>query len=200
MKYLQQVVEGRDLTVSEAEALLGEVFNGATDAQIGALLVALKMKGEAVSEIAGLARAMRAQGVRISPRVPGPLVDTCGTGGDGSNTINVSTCAAIVAASSGAFVAKHGNSAATSASGSPTVRACMGGDVAPADRRRGAWRRDNSPCFGGWETTGWNRTDQGVPQPAGTPHEHGTRPDQNHSPLPRRAAASGGKHRLRQRG
>lgn len=135
MKYLQQVVEGRDLTVSEAEALLGEVFNGATDAQIGALLVALKMKGEAVSEIAGLARAMRAQGVRISPRVPGPLVDTCGTGGDGSNTINVSTCAAIVAASSGAFVAKHGNYAVSSACGSANVLAELGVEVAPGPER-----------------------------------------------------------------
>ncbi|AET65337.1 anthranilate phosphoribosyltransferase [Methanothrix harundinacea] len=135
MKHLQQVLEGRDLSVSEAEALLGEVFNGATDAQIGALLVALKMKGEAVSEIAGLARAMRAGGVRIRPRVPGPLVDTCGTGGDGTNTINVSTAAAIVAASSGAFVAKHGNYAVSSACGSANVLAELGVEVAPGPER-----------------------------------------------------------------
>jgi anthranilate phosphoribosyltransferase len=135
VKNLQQVLEGRDLTVSEAEALLGEVFNGATDAQIGALLVALKMKGEAVSEIAGLARAMRAGGVRIRPRVPGPLVDTCGTGGDGTNTINVSTAAAIVAASSGAFVAKHGNYAVSSACGSANVLSELGVEVAPGPER-----------------------------------------------------------------
>ena len=135
MKYLQQIVEGRDLSVPEAEALLGEVFEGATDGQIGALLVALKMKGESVSEIAGLARAMRSSSVRISPRVSGPLVDTCGTGGDGTNTINVSTAAAIVAASCGAFVAKHGNYAVSSACGSANVLSELGVEVAPGPER-----------------------------------------------------------------
>jgi anthranilate phosphoribosyltransferase len=130
MIYLQQIVEGKDLSVSEAEALLGEVFEGATDAQIGALLIALKMKGESVSEIAGLARAMRASAVRIHPDVAGPLVDTCGTGGDGTNTINVSTAAAIVAASRGAFVAKHGNYAVSSACGSANVLSELGVEVA----------------------------------------------------------------------
>ncbi|HOO52618.1 MAG TPA: anthranilate phosphoribosyltransferase [Methanothrix sp.] len=130
MKYLQQIVEGRDLSVSEAEALLGEVFEGATDAQIGALLIALKMKGESVTEIAGLARAMRSSAIRISPEVAGPLVDTCGTGGDGTNTINVSTAAAIVAASCGAFVAKHGNYAVSSACGSANVLSELGVEVA----------------------------------------------------------------------
>jgi anthranilate phosphoribosyltransferase len=131
MKYLQKIVEGVDLSVSEAEALLAEVFGGATDAQIGALLIALKMKGESVSEIAGLAKAMRASAVRISPRVSGPLVDTCGTGGDGTNTINVSTAAAIIAASCGAFVAKHGNYAVSSACGSANVLSELGVEVAP---------------------------------------------------------------------
>jgi anthranilate phosphoribosyltransferase len=131
MRHLQQIVEGRDLSVSEAEALLGEVFEGATDAQIGALLIALKMKGESVSEIAGLARAMRSSAIRISPRVSGPLIDTCGTGGDETNTINVSTAAAIVAASCGAFVAKHGNYAVSSACGSANVLSELGVEVAP---------------------------------------------------------------------
>jgi anthranilate phosphoribosyltransferase len=131
MKYLQQIVEGKDLSVSEAEALLAEIFEGATDAQIGALLIALKMKGESVSEIAGLAKAMRSSAVRIHPEVDGPLVDTCGTGGDGTNTINVSTAAAIVAASSGAFVAKHGNYAVSSACGSANVLSELGVEVAP---------------------------------------------------------------------
>jgi anthranilate phosphoribosyltransferase len=135
MRHLQQIVEGRDLSVSEAEALLGEVFERATDAQIGALLIALKTKGESVSEIAGLAKAMRASSVRISPRVSGPLVDTCGTGGDGTNTINVSTAAAIVAASSGAFVAKHGNYAVSSACGSANVLSELGVEVAPEPQR-----------------------------------------------------------------
>jgi anthranilate phosphoribosyltransferase len=131
MKYLQQIVEGKDLSVSEAEALLAEIFEGATDAQIGALLIALKMKGESVSEIAGLAKAMRSSAVRIHPEVDGPLVDNCGTGGDGTNTINVSTAAAIVAASSGAFVAKHGNYAVSSACGSANVLSELGVEVAP---------------------------------------------------------------------
>ena len=135
MKYLQQIVEGRDLSVQEAESLLSEVFEGATDGEIGALLVALKMKGESVLEIAGLARAMRSSSVRISPRVPGPLVDTCGTGGDGTNTINVSTAAAIVAASCGAFVAKHGNYAVSSACGSANVLSELGVEVAPGPER-----------------------------------------------------------------
>jgi len=135
MKYLQQIVEGRDLFVSEAEALLREVFEGATDAQIGAILIALKMKGESVSEIAGLARAMRASSVRISPQVSGPLVDTCGTGGDGTNTINVSTAAAIVAASCGVFVAKHGNYAVSSSCGSANVLSELGVEVAPGPER-----------------------------------------------------------------
>ncbi len=135
MRYLQQIVEGRDLSVSEAEALLGEIFRGATDTQIGALLIALKMKGESASEIAGLARAMRSSAIRISPQVSGPLVDTCGTGGDGTNTINVSTAAAIVAASCGAFVAKHGNYAVSSACGSANVLSELGVEVAlPPER------------------------------------------------------------------
>jgi len=129
MKYLQQIVEGKDLSVSEAEALLAEIFEGATDAQIGALLIALKMKGESVSEIAGLAKAMRSSAVRIHPEVAGPLVDVVGTGGDGTNTINVSTAAAIVASSSGAFVAKHGNYAVSSACGSANVLSELGVEV-----------------------------------------------------------------------
>ena len=88
---------------------MGEIFNKATDAQIGALLIALRLKGESVSEIAGLARKMRDSAVRIHPRVNGTLVDTCGTGGDAANTINVSTAAAIVSAACGVPVAKHGN-------------------------------------------------------------------------------------------
>ncbi|MDD4093282.1 MAG: anthranilate phosphoribosyltransferase, partial [Methanothrix sp.] len=109
MSYLQKIVERRDLTLIEAEALMGEIFKSATDAQIGALLVALRMKGESVSEIAGFARKMRDSAVLIHPMVKGVLVDTCGTGGDATNTINVSTAAAIVSAACGVVVAKHGN-------------------------------------------------------------------------------------------
>jgi len=129
--YLQQVVGGQSLAIEEAETLLGEVFTSATDAQIGAMLVALRMKGESVQEIAGLARKMRSSAVRIDPKVEGTLVDTCGTGGDGTNTINVSTGAAIVAASCGVPVAKHGNYAVSSKCGSANVLAELGVNISP---------------------------------------------------------------------
>ena len=131
MNYLQQIVDGRDLSVDEAETLMGEIFNGFTDAQIGALLIALRMKGESASEIAGLAKKMRSSAVRINPRVQGTLVDTCGTGGDASNTINVSTAAAIVTASCGVPVAKHGNYAVSSKCGSANVLAELGINISP---------------------------------------------------------------------
>lgn len=131
MSYLQKIVDGRDLSLEEAEALLGEVFNGSTDAQIGALLIALRMKGESISEIAGFARKMRASAVRISPEVKGTLVDTCGTGGDATNTINVSTAAAIVSASCGIPVAKHGNYAVSSKCGSANVLSELGVNISP---------------------------------------------------------------------
>ena len=131
MSYLQKIVDGRDLSLEEAEALLGEVFNGSTDAQIGALLIALRMKGESVDEIAGFARKMRASAVRISPEVKGTLVDTCGTGGDATNTINVSTAAAIVSASCGIPVAKHGNYAVSSKCGSANVLSELGVNISP---------------------------------------------------------------------
>ncbi len=124
-------MEGRDLGLDEAEALMGEIFEGATDSQIGALLVALRIKGEAVSEIAGMAKKMRCSAIRIEPKVEGPLVDTCGTGGDSSHTINVSTGAAIVAASCGVAIAKHGNYAVSSRSGSANVLDELGVNISP---------------------------------------------------------------------
>jgi anthranilate phosphoribosyltransferase len=131
LNYLQQIVDGKDLTLEEAESLLGEVFTTATDAQIGALLIALRMKGESVSEIAGLARKMRSSAVRINPRASATLVDTCGTGGDASNTINISTAAAIVSAACGVPVAKHGNYAVSSKCGSANVLSELGVNISP---------------------------------------------------------------------
>jgi len=132
LSYLQKIVEGHDLSQEEAEALMGEIFSSATDAQIGALLVALRMKGESISEIAGFAREMRASAVCIRPRVKGTLVDTCGTGGDATNTINVSTAAAIVSAACGVPVAKHGNYAVSSKCGSANVLLELGVNISPA--------------------------------------------------------------------
>ena len=131
LSYLQEIVEGRDLSMEEAEALMGEIFSSATDAQIGALLVALRMKGESIPEIAGFARKMRETAVCIRPQVKGTLVDTCGTGGDASNTINVSTAAAIVSAACGVPVAKHGNYAVSSKCGSANVLLELGVNISP---------------------------------------------------------------------
>jgi anthranilate phosphoribosyltransferase len=115
---IKQLVDGRDLGRDEMAALFGEVMDGkASDVQKSALLVALRMKGETADEITGAAMAMRA---RVTPLDVGRdgLVDTCGTGGDGRGTFNISTVAALVAAGAGALVAKHGNRAVSSACGS----------------------------------------------------------------------------------
>ena len=98
------VNDERDLTEDEAAAVMQEIFTGeATPAQLAAFLVALRMKGEAVDEIAGMARVMREHALQV--KIDGPLLDTCGTGGDAKGTFNVSTAAAFVAAGAGARVA-----------------------------------------------------------------------------------------------
>jgi len=114
------------LTREETEALFGQLMDGAFDAaQQAALLVALAMKGEAASEIAGAAAAMRRRVVPI-PHSRELAVDTCGTGGDGKGTFNVSTAAALVAAAGGAAIAKHGYRSVSSRSGSADVLAALG--------------------------------------------------------------------------
>ena len=120
-EYIQKLIQNQALTSDEAEAAISKIFTDATDAQIAAFLTALKMKGESPAEIAGLARGMKKAANLIKPRVEGTLVDTCGTGGDSTGTINVSTAAAIVTASCGVPVAKHGNYSITSKSGSADV-------------------------------------------------------------------------------
>jgi anthranilate phosphoribosyltransferase len=115
------VAGGRSLTRDEAREVMGVVMRGeATPAQIGGLLVGLRTKGETVDEITGFAEAMREHVLPVRPTRT-PLVDVVGTGGDGAGTFNISTAAAIVAAASGAAVAKHGNRAASSACGSADV-------------------------------------------------------------------------------
>jgi len=132
-KYIKKLEEGRDLSSEEAEAAVGIILSTAEDDEIGAFLLALRAKGERPEEIAGFVRGMKKAANTIKPRVAFRLVDTCGTGGDGLNTINVSTAAAIVAAAAGVPVAKHGNRAVTSMSGSSDVLEALGikVDLAP---------------------------------------------------------------------
>jgi len=123
---LGRLLDGHDLSRDEARSVMNEVMAGdATPAQIGGLLVALRLKGETVDEIAGCAEAMRAHVLAVKP-ARDDLVDTAGTGGDGARTINISTAAALVAAAAGAGVAKHGNRAVSSASGSADVLEALG--------------------------------------------------------------------------
>ena len=119
------VVAGEDLTRDEAAAVMEEIMTGqATPAQFGALVVGLRLKGETVAEIAGFASTMRRLATPVSPTHP--VVDTCGTGGDGHHTFNISTTAAFVAAGAGATVAKHGNRSMTSQCGSADVLEALG--------------------------------------------------------------------------
>jgi len=123
---IAKLIDRQHLTEAEAEAVMQEIMGGqATPAQIAAYLTALRMKGETADEITGSARAMRAKAVRIRPADP-LVVDTCGTGGDGGTTFNVSTTVAFVVAGAGITVAKHGNRAVSSRSGSADVLKCLG--------------------------------------------------------------------------
>lgn len=137
---IAKVIGREDLTQGEMEQAMEEIMTGqATPAQIGAFLTALRMKGETVDEIAGAARVMRAKATRIEVSnnllnidrdeinvEDETILDTCGTGGDGTNTFNVSTATALVAAGAGVRVAKHGNRAVSSVCGSADVLETLG--------------------------------------------------------------------------
>jgi anthranilate phosphoribosyltransferase len=124
---ISKLIEGRDLSGKEAEYTMNEIMSGkATDAQIGSLLTALRMKVETINEITAFASVMRKFCRQIHPKVSGLLVDTCGTGGDRIKTFNISTTAAFVAAGAGIPIAKHGNRSVTSRSGSADVLESLG--------------------------------------------------------------------------
>lgn len=123
---LERVLAREHLSAAEAEAVMDRIMSGdATPAQIGAFLAALRAKGETVAEITGFVRAMRGHATRVEPSRY-PLVDTCGTGGDGAHTFNISTTAAFVVAGAGVAVAKHGNRSVSSRCGSADVLAALG--------------------------------------------------------------------------
>ncbi len=134
---IAKVAGGSALEMHEAAAAMEEIVHGvATPAQIAAFAMALLMKGETAAEVAGLAKVMRQEAVPV--KVSGEVVDTCGTGGDGLSTFNISTVAAFVASGAGARVAKHGNRAYTSSCGSADVLEALGVaiDLQPEDVAR----------------------------------------------------------------
>jgi len=123
---LHTLVDGNDLTEDEMVSSMTEIMEGeVTDSHLAAFLTALHMKGETVAEIVGAARVMRAKAEKLNIKST-PLVDTCGTGGDGADTFNISTASALVTAGAGVNVAKHGNRAVSSRSGSADVLKCLG--------------------------------------------------------------------------
>jgi len=127
---LTRLIDRHDLTFAEMRELMQRVMGGQlTHAQIAAVLVALRMKGETVSEIAAAAAVMRELSSRVSVKNTGHLVDTCGTGGDGAQTFNISTASALVAAAAGAHVAKHGGRSVSSTCGSADVLEKLGVNV-----------------------------------------------------------------------
>ncbi len=125
---IARVVSDHDLSEQEMAAVTAEIMDGqATPAQIGALLTGLHVKGEVVAEIVGAARVMRERAIRVEPLEP--VIDTCGTGGDGCRTFNISTAAAFVVAAAGGYVAKHGNRAMSGAVGGADVLETLGARI-----------------------------------------------------------------------
>lgn len=133
---LETVFAGDDLSREQAREVMGRLMDGRlSQMQAAALLAALRTRGETVEEIVGFAEAMRERAIRVPVEVDGPLVDTCGTGGTGIDTINISTTAMFVAAAGGARVAKHGNVGVTRKSGSANVLEALGVNVSASPER-----------------------------------------------------------------
>ena len=135
---IQKVVDGHDLTERETVDTMNEIMSGeATPAQVASFITALRIKGETIEEITGAARVMREKSTKIHTKQPF-AVDTCGTGGDGSHSFNISTTAAFVVAGTGIPVAKHGNRAASSPSGSADVLKALGVNIEIGPEQVGA--------------------------------------------------------------
>ena len=133
---IEKLINGLNLAPDEAESAMQTIMSGkATDAQIAAFLVALRIKGETPEEIAALAQVMRRFATAIRPEVSGTLVDTCGTGGDAAGTFNISTASMFVVAGAGIPIAKHGNRSVSSKSGSADVLESLGVNIAMAPEK-----------------------------------------------------------------
>lgn len=133
---LETVFAGDDLSREQSRDVMGRLMDGRlSQMQAAALLAALRTRGETVEEIVGFAEAMRERAIRVPVEVDGPLVDTCGTGGTGIDTINISTTAMFVAAAGGARVAKHGNVGVTRKSGSANVLEALGVNLSASPER-----------------------------------------------------------------
>ena len=123
---INKVLSKENLTEKEMADVMNEIMSGTTtSAQKGGFLIGLRAKGETVEEILGAAKALRSHTTKVNIENPKHLIDTCGTGGDGGKTFNISTCVAIIAASGGAKIAKHGNRAVSSKSGSLDVLSAL---------------------------------------------------------------------------
>ena len=128
---ISKLIEHKDLKPEEAVEVMDSIMEGSTtQSQIGAFLTALRMKGETPAEIAAFARVMRRHAVNVAPVTGKILVDTCGTGGDGTHTFNISTASALVAAGAGIPVVKHGNRSVSSTCGSADVLYALGVNLA----------------------------------------------------------------------
>ncbi|MGH9283872.1 MAG: anthranilate phosphoribosyltransferase, partial [Acidimicrobiales bacterium] len=168
---LRRLMAREDLSLDEAGAALSEVLEGAaTPAQLAAFAVALRMKGETAEEMAGLVQALVAHAEPLAVDDPASVVDTCGTGGDRSGSINVSTLSALVVAGAGARVCKHGNRAASSMSGSADVLEALGVavDLGPEGAARCLSEAGMAFCFAprfhpGYRHVGPTRRELGVP-------------------------------------
>lgn len=129
-EFINKIVNRENLSAKEVETLFNEIMEGnLTDAQLGAVLIGLKMKGESIEEIAAAAKVMRDKAVKVEVKDKSRLVDTCGTGGDKVDTFNVSTISAFVVAAAGGKVAKHGNRSVSSKCGSADIMQALGVNI-----------------------------------------------------------------------
>ena len=166
------LIAGADLGRTRTRAVMDQIMSGqATDAQIGAFLVALRIKGETIDEIVGCAEVMREKATPITTTRP-DLIDTCGTGGDASGTFNISTTVAFVACGAGLAVAKHGNRSISSQCGSAGRAGCargqcrsLAGKGRRVHRRSRHWLPLRNSLARGDETRHWSA--QGVSDPHG---------------------------------